>query len=526
MNNDGKNIMEISEIASQIAQYLAPADLANACSVCSTWFVPFVSELWRSIKPDQWTHEAFRKALPRYSHYIRELRCAMYDRLDNIGPDCTRLTVFKAPVLYESISQGIIKDILKHNINIKELWLGSALPSENIDITIEFIQILAKLKELRHLSLYYFRVLPGCLEFLLEQLPNLESLHLGEWVEFTHPSLSFNIKTGLLQGSAEPSAVELEPRLQRPQLQNKISLQLRSLFLDGCQHSYVSILRIACVSPNLESISLSNSLMPDSLFLRMSTELDRFVDRLSSYCPRLECLGLNGIEIDLEGLACLLKAFPSLRRLDLEDVDIEDRHVLTLILRHRPYRQSLEEIRIYSQTGRFMGRLSSHAILWMLRRCPNLKKVSLRQALIEATELADLSSSNGLLEFAEINGDGADIDATLSENMPEGDIYYQDGVLVCRNLEILETCIYGPDKKWAPSEALVEDNVFSEYDCQIRQRLYDIHVGLDDSEDPESTTGSLGGSGHTSYELYEAVLNQLQTLPKLDMSYIRFDYHQ
>ncbi|KAF9098698.1 hypothetical protein BGX27_000749 [Mortierella sp. AM989] len=473
MNN---NIFEIPEIASQIASRLPPADLFIASCVCRTWFIPFANELWRTIKPDQWTHGALLDALPRYSLFIRELHCSLYIPLNKLGLDCTKLTLFKAPMLDLSNTETIMS-ILRRNLDIEELWLRSSIPWEHVDLTMECVRIISSLKKLKRLSLNEFKVIPGANEHLLKQLLQLEELSIEgcEARQISGLSMIKNIDLSTESPLNQDKSTEL--------LEHAEPSQLRRLHMDGFQDSFESILMIARNAPLLETLSLSET-SKHSIDLSFSPDMSRFCQELSEQCPRLDQLVLKESNIDIEGLVCLLSAFPKLKRFAVEDLGLENFQLLRIFLDQPGYCDTLEEIHINTVQGNHSRQPTSDAVLGMLRGFPRLRKAVLKQCSIDAERIA---SSDGI-------------------NMAKGVMHDDHHAFRCLDLEVLETIIVGPNKRWAPPSVFTWEGNFHSSDDEDEE-------GETSQQQPQRT-----------YRLYDSVVRQLNTLPNLDMSKVYFSY--
>ncbi|KAF9353787.1 hypothetical protein BGX26_008431 [Mortierella sp. AD094] len=444
-NNNNNNIIDIPEIAQVVASYLAPADLFIACRVSRSWFIPFASELWRSIKTDQWTHGALVDALPRYSLYIRELHCSLYNPLDKLGPDCTKLTLFRAPLLLPSNAQ-VVTSILRRNPGIEELSLISGLPWERMDLSMEYMRIVSEMKKLKNLSLYDFIVGPGTLEYLLERLPQLESLGIMSTREYdAHQTPGFDVAKEFDLSMGSPIDQDQLPQHSEHQGPR----QLRHLHADGYLNSFESILKIARITPLLEKLSLSDT-CEDSVNLNISPATIQFCQEISTLCPCLDQLKLYQIQIDLQGLVYLLAAFPKLKRLDLEGICLQAYDILRVILQFTGYSYTLEEIRIVDQPT-YSRVPTSREILIMLRRYSKLRKVVLENCIIKAEEMV---SSLGDTEVDDTEPYGSNLAKEEGVIGEFGKYAFRS-----RDLEELKVNIVGPTSKWAPPSNFAWDRL-------------------------------------------------------------------
>ncbi|KAI1321083.1 hypothetical protein EDD11_008664 [Mortierella claussenii] len=504
------NIIEIPEVAWLIGSYLAPADLAFACRVRSTWFVPFASQLWRSIQVDQWTHDAFRRALPRYSHYIRELNCSVYEDLSALPQSCTELRVFRAP----SINNRNVKDalsILRHCSNLEDLYLP--LTRMKTCISVELIQTIADLKRLKSLSLRELTTTPDGMDFLLEKLPQLQHLSLHDYREYK------DIENGEDQGAEElvpgdSGCQDAKKPVSWPLRQEGLlasNLQLQSLHIDGYQRSFESILGITRISPLLESLSLSDS-TNYILDFRRSVELGRFVQQLPRHCPRLTNLTIHALDLDSHNLGLLLSAIPDLKVLRMIDFPPIQ---LCQVIRHRSLQDTLEHL--YIETGRGCSESStdaalvSSAVLWMLRRFPKLKTIVIPGAKVEANSLINRHSCAKFYE-ALFGGQSHGDEHNALDDM---DTHYEDGNFVCRDLTMLWITVRGQDMYWAPPFAY-------SFEDQSFLRLHQDHG--EEEEELETVSLSTASSSQRMFKVYDAVVEQLRTLSKLDINTVQFDY--
>ncbi|KAF9208178.1 hypothetical protein BGZ49_009575 [Haplosporangium sp. Z 27] len=466
MNN---NIFELTEIAQQIASNLAPADLFNACRVCRTWFVPFASELWRCIKADQWIHGALSKALPRYSLYVRELHCSLYTPLEDLGEDCKMLTLFRAPELAPNNIQ-VIASILERNPDIEELWLISGMPWARIGLTMVLVQILSKMKKLKKLILHDFKVTTGTLSYLLRKLPQLKSLDVEGYEERNVSEYDATFSFDLFSP---------DQQLQHPG-PNEPS-QLQSLHMNGYQDSFESILKIARISPLLESLSLSDT-SRYSIDLSILESMTPFCKQLSESCPCLNQLKLNQSSISMDGLSCLLSAFPKLKKFDVEGLDMVDTFLLRLILDHPEYSDTLEEIRIAPEGFFFRA----PEALQILREFSKLRKLDLSDCVIAAEAMVSDAGMEGLM------------DGGFCEK------YFK-----CQDLELLVVSILGPTNNWAPPSVL-----WNRHDSETENDY--------DEEEEGEEEGEKEDCRWKGYQLYSLVSKQLDSLPKLDWTRVRF----
>lgn len=402
-------IIDLPEILLNIAIHLTPADLAQACRVSRGWFVPFASQLWRSIQQHQWTDGNLRSALPRYAVFVRELYCHPYLASDALGVQFNQLTLFWAPRLVPN-NMETVDQILKHNPDIQDLSLSFALPEECAGWVHGVIQTVGRMTKMKRLSLGELLAAPGDLGSLLDQLPGLESLTLEDCGYIFLPLME-----------SDPADIPADSAKQSKHPQE--SRQLQSLQMHGNKDCFELIHEIARRSPLLEQLALVNG------DLRMSSELRRFALALGSYCQHLDQLAIRGCNMNVAGLAQLLFAFPSLRRFQVMDVPMRHGNVLKFLSQHKSCRESLEEVSVsvgYTQSYLEGSVDVTVSVLTLLQEFPKLRKVYLRQCCIPATKF---------VAYRE----------------------FYNSFVASRDLEVLEITFIGPRKSWVPAEVHSEE---------------------------------------------------------------------
>ncbi|KAI7829706.1 hypothetical protein BC939DRAFT_525880 [Gamsiella multidivaricata] len=123
----------------------------------------------------------------------------------------------------------------------------------------------------------------------------------------------------------------------------------------------------------------------DDLDLRMSPGMEQFCQKLQSHCFHLEQLRLFRNAIDTEGLECFLSAFPRMRRLGITEVELSHCRILTTIVRHEAFWETLEDLQI-TNCGSHPSETCLAALLALLRRCKVLKRISIPRCVIDAEE--------------------------------------------------------------------------------------------------------------------------------------------
>ncbi|KAF9274225.1 hypothetical protein BGZ68_000857, partial [Mortierella alpina] len=237
------NILAIPEILILVAGHLPPADLASACRTCRGWFAPFAGQLWRSIEADQWTHGALTVALPRYSTFIRELRCSRFTSLEALGPECSHLALLRAPEVTPD-NLVLLQAIVDRNQDIEDLWLTF---EREMPVSIELLEAMAGLKKLRHLSIdASWAATHDHILHLLDHLPELESLRVESWI---WPSLR-ETETALENRSQKSDALLRQHQLQYLSVAG--NLHIGSILRDFAFH--FPRLRVLTLEEDLEDL--------------------------------------------------------------------------------------------------------------------------------------------------------------------------------------------------------------------------------------------------------------------------------
>ncbi|KAG0320429.1 hypothetical protein BGZ99_004516 [Dissophora globulifera] len=525
-SDTARSILEVPEICFHIARYLAPADLALACRVSRSCFIPFASTLWRSIKPDQWTDGALGQALPRYSHFIRQLRFPLYIRLDDLELEYTRLVLFRAPMI-KSSTVSLINGILRRNPDIEDLCIQCDSPQAIFEALAETMRIVAGMDKLKKLVMSGFNdTMPNTLDFLLNRLPKLEILGLSEWHHGEHPGLALDLETGHLVPKKEGKSEDEKPgeeeeeeaggevdgqwmmdeplppqyQYQRQKQQRSVPRALRILEVSGPYCSFQTALRVASYSPLLNRLQLAEDLMRQV----WPMDIEVFAQQLSVFCPQLDELDLFDTELDGDGVSDLLTAFPRLRCLYATHPGPAPFRFLRCINEFQPvFGATLEVIELVRSRDRPQSMSTCTEILIMLSSFSNLRKVHLKDFFVFAEDLVALDMVQG-------SGDG----------VPNR--YFS---FACKDLEVLELIIMGPNNRWVPKDLLDSDddsdNDSDEFDDS------NVFEDSDTSDDNLSTTRPQTPPSPPSppiYELYENVIEMLRVLPKLDQSGLRFSY--
>ncbi|KAF9940980.1 hypothetical protein BGZ67_006218 [Mortierella alpina] len=459
MPND---ILTIPEVLILIAGHLPPADLASACRTCRSWFVPFAGQLWRSIEPDQWTHGALTRALPRYSTFIRELRCSRFTSLEALGSECTHLTLLRAPELTPD-NLDLLHVVVNRNQDIEDLCLTF---EQKMPVPVELLRAMASLRKLRRLSINAPWIASQThIRHLLEHLPELESLRVESWAM---PSL-------------RDTETALENPPQKPDKSPK-QHQLQSLSVAGNVHMESILRDFAFHFPRLKALTLEGDF--ENLFSGDAEATRRLPQEISTRCPLLTDLGfMNTVCLEPQDLRTLLSSVPGLRRLSVCGNLSEERVIHILLLTRA------QEPKILDHVEHIELRCHSHiphrleaAILQTLSDFPELKRLSLPAATIDADILAksiqDLQLQPGL-----------------------GDKW------VCKNLEELSLRITGSHQDW------------------IRSGVIDRSIDEEQQEDRDEGDKVDGGQDvevSARYNSFDTIVNYLSTQPKLDFHSVKF----
>ncbi|KAF9928182.1 hypothetical protein FBU30_002578 [Linnemannia zychae] len=451
------------EVLIQVAEYLKPADLAKACCVNRTWFFPFASRLWRSVQKDQFSQERLLDALPQYSGFIRELHGSRFSRLDKLGPGCTRLTVFEGHI---SGPQQIAIGILERNPDLEDIALVFPNMYEASNQIMRLISVLVKMKKLKRLSINGFWAIDKALDYLLEMLPGLEELSIELYKVNPNavPSSDFIIwwekklgkeskeqKENCLQDDAAMSALAAAS--------HSSSRQLRNISLISYEISFKALLMILQSYPLLESIVLDGMEGLESFQPSESPSYLFFCQQLGVLCPRLNQLTLKDVDINSEGLECLLSAIPRLKCLVIYNTFLTDRDALRILLAHQNYIETLEVIDL---TQGSMAP-SAEETIEVLRMFHRLRKLRVTSGAVKAEALIQLFQ-----------------DSTSSERQSQ-EQSTEPSSRPGQTLERLDVTIVGPSKKWAPS--VNQYDSASEYemdqsDDHDEERVYPLYNTL------------------------------------------------
>ncbi|KAG0209329.1 hypothetical protein BGX33_005694 [Mortierella sp. NVP41] len=498
-----------TEVLIQVAEYLNPADLAHACCVNRTWFIPFASRLWRSIHKDQFAQEALLEALPRYSTFVRELRCSRFARLERLGPECTRLQLVEIPILEARQQGGLALEILERNLDLEEVSVLFLSRVEAARYLMRFIGIVIRMKKLKRLRIDGFTAPQGALDYLLEHLPGLEELTIELWQSNSDAVLdpdfvawrnkeratdnsSTGNKTEKAVGAEAVATTTQTVAVATAAEGSPSPRELRRLSLVNTVSSFDGFLKLAQNYPLLESIEL-NGCEDLNLFLPgFSLDLTASCQRLGTYCPRLDQLDLKSVEISDEGLECLLSAFPRLRRLSVENTAMANRDILRILLSYQGYAETVEEITLGQDLLTIRPDSETIEVLRTFRR---LRRLCMTHEKVTAAALIQLfSGSNDEQQQQEQPTEASNQET--SQGQGQG---WRPGQL----LEKLEVTIVGPSRDWAPWEYFADEDRADEETDQEEQH---------------------GDGGERTYPFFNTLRRMLRENTLVDVDNLTLDY--
>ncbi|KAG0362773.1 hypothetical protein BGX24_005064 [Mortierella sp. AD032] len=491
-----------TEVLIQVAEYLNPADLAIACCVNRTWFNTFASRLWRSLHKDQFAQEGLLEALPRYSSFVRELRCSRFGKLSQVGPECTRLYRIEVPVLTPDQENGCALEILERNPDLEDVSVIFPSQFEASQLLMRFVGIAVGMKKLRRLSIDGFIAPAMALEYLLEMQPSLEELSIVLWQNAAPDAV---LDPGFVAWREQKGVVEIN-------MADNGDRTAAALSLVNIEFTFETFLKLIQNCPLLESIVLEGSDQCDRFRPADTPSFIPFCEQLKVLCPRLDQLSLKSMDISNEGLEHLLTAFPRLKRIAIADTPMHDCDILQTLLDHQGYAETLEEIELTQDST---TRPSARETLEVLRKYRRLRKLCVTNGTVMAEALIQLlSGSNDAKQDqqqqehlpATSQGSGQDGQDPLGHG--------HDAGLPGQFLERLDVTIVGPSKDWAPSKYYDEDEEaqIAEEEEEVRDR----HRMLD-----------YGGELFT-YPLLDTLMSLLRERTLLDVDrlkeYMRLDY--
>ncbi|KAG0254948.1 hypothetical protein BGZ95_005904 [Linnemannia exigua] len=526
-----------SEVLIQVAEYLNPADLATACCVNRTWFIPFASRLWRSLHKDQFAQEALLEALPRYSSFVRELRSSRFGKLRQVGPECTRLNLIDVPVLLPEQEDGCALEILERNPDLEDISVLFLSQVEASQLLMRFVGIVVGMKKLKKLSIHGFIAPAMTLEYLLEMLPGLKELsvvfclnappdavldpdfvawrekkevamvHKADNGNRTVAAVTIDGATASTTGATASTTGATASTTGATTKSTSQQRELRKLSLAGMELTFESLLKIVQNYPLLESLVLEG---PDQFdpFRPNSPSFIPFCEQLRVFCPRLDQLSLKSVEISNEGLELLLTAFPRLKRIAIAETSMQDCDILQVLLDHQGYTETLEEIDLTQDS---FPRSSAQETLEVLRKYRRLRRLRVTDGTVMAEALVQLlrgsnDEQQGQQQLQEhllatSQGSGQEGQDPLSHGHDAG----RPGQF----LERLDVTIVGPSRSWAPSRHYHEERSQEMEEQDQQQQQHD--------DDEERT-----------YPLFDTLMSLLRERTLLDvdswMEYIPFDY--
>ncbi|KAF9432337.1 hypothetical protein BGZ76_010952 [Entomortierella beljakovae] len=193
----------------------------------------------------------------------------------------------------------------------------------------------------------------------------------------------------------------------------------------------------------------------------MSPTLSEFCQGLRDFGPNLDSLSIDQNYVDLDGLICLLKAFPKLRKFEVGMILLEDHEIFEVLWQQENLKENLEE---FTFKEPYSISECAEMVLRMLHECRSLRRVNLGGKMYVNQLLQ-------LLGTAEANG----------------------YAFACHDLKVLEITVAGAGN-WAPPAVLKE--------------RYD-HTIIKPSDN--------------NYERYDSLVRYLSKMPNLDLNSITFE---
>ncbi|GJJ78487.1 hypothetical protein EMPS_10846 [Entomortierella parvispora] len=282
--------LEIPELLALIARHLEKPDLAAACRVNKSWFVPFAEQLWRSLQFQDISESGGKllQSLPRYAIYVYTICFPSYCDLSQLilTPDLshlTSLTFFEVP--YES--QAVIQDILRQNplLDYLTIELGIDIPEEKEAKARDMVKTMLRLKRLETLSFRNNWVTSKLLESLVWGLPKL-SYFCFQTIEF-RPHIEEKLEAEGVPDEDDEDYLEAD-ELVAFQLQRPLLLEMVKMKSPG--RLFGSMVKILQSSPLLTRLEWSESEEHNDLF---DADLRFLTQAVHKSCPKLEDVDLG-----------------------------------------------------------------------------------------------------------------------------------------------------------------------------------------------------------------------------------------
>ncbi|KAG0328074.1 hypothetical protein BGZ99_006247 [Dissophora globulifera] len=411
----------------------------------------------------------------------------------------------------DNFTISIINNILRRNPNIEDLYIQCNFDELRMRDLIETMHVLVEMEKLKKLAMFgFYGVLPNTLDFLLDRLPKLEALHLHEWEYEEHPGLALDLETGHLVSKDEgvdgqrtthqppPSPTPSRSQYQQQKHQLPVPRALRTLRIADSNCPFDTTLKVASYSPLLNRLQFSND-------LGQQTWPMGFAQQLLSFCPRLDELDLSDTSLQKGRFKDLLTALPRLRRLCVRNQGPSYDTILGHINKSLPvFGTTLEEVDLDCGEREYQDMSTCSEIFIMLASFPKLRKVYLKNLFVPAEDLV-----------------GSDMALNYRNRVPVEDFSF-----ACKDLEVLELIIQGPNDGWAPKELLDWDNdtVHDNDDLYDSDESDDDFCTIKPPTPPSTSPPPPSTSPPPVYELYEKVIEKLGMLPKLKQSGLRFSY--
>ncbi|KAG0045789.1 hypothetical protein BGZ83_009001, partial [Gryganskiella cystojenkinii] len=282
--------LDVPEVLILIATHLAPADLSNACRVNRTWFVPFAAALYRTIKPDQFTDGGLLPGLPRYAAFIHELYCPRYLSLMDPGPELSRLSTFSLPDCNKE-NLDLYLNLLERNLGLQNVTIRCP----NVRLLPRVVKTLARLKQLKSLSIESGWVPTVAIDYLLSSLPELKTLRFQEYENSREldQSLATEFSAVVAAETSPPSSSSSSfPSDLSASGKNGVTTTngLKRLQVVTIRVPHHLLLRLISSAPQLESLELDDTGESGNRSLEPAIAL---AHALRQSCPRLQELVVN-----------------------------------------------------------------------------------------------------------------------------------------------------------------------------------------------------------------------------------------
>ncbi|KAG0053731.1 hypothetical protein BGZ83_000542 [Gryganskiella cystojenkinii] len=299
-SSNNSNPLGVPEILALIGKQLSPPDLARACRVQKSWFSPFASLLWRTIRPGQLKHSIVQCSLPRYSVHVRELVYPRDSQLPQPGNEFSGLITFSPPTVQRHNSDHVLQVISNNKNQLKRLTVRWS----DLSLSFRAISTLAGLKSLLYLDLEAVNIPNGAIELILDAVPGLESLRFEEYRNPPRTEATVLVTKGinalLSQDSSSSSSSSSSPSsLLRSDgvLAVRSSYKLKQLKIKTNRCSFHPLLTIIQSSPSLIRLEIHDAdKSPHSTSdqTQLSSRYKTLARSLHESCRQLRDLVLGG----------------------------------------------------------------------------------------------------------------------------------------------------------------------------------------------------------------------------------------